>query len=175
MWQGREFTWHGFCSTTKTVEVLRNPLFCGESGPRTIFAIQLTQGQAREITRYSLVRSEGEVLLPPGCRFVVKSVLPQGELTIIQIEEIPSHEWIMDLRTSVPEGVPPGAAAAHALGGGGAAAAAAHQPDPQPQPEPAHANAGLDDEAALQAALAASAAQAQQKVAATAKPCASAS
>ena len=39
--------------------------FCGDTGKRTIFAIKLTQGQAREITRYSLVASEDEVLLPP--------------------------------------------------------------------------------------------------------------
>ena len=155
MLQGRKFTWHGFCSTTKTIEVLSNPLFCGKTGPRTIFTIQLTQGQAREITRYSLVPSEGEVLLPPGCRFIVQSVLDVGNgLTIIQIEELPSDEWILDLR--IPDGVPP-----HAGGG----AAAAKQPEPQPQ----HANAGLDDEAALQAALAASAKQQAAKKAAVPK------
>ena len=47
--KGREFTWHGFCSTTKSAEVLSNPQFCGDSGKRTIFAIQLTQGQVRTI------------------------------------------------------------------------------------------------------------------------------
>eukprot|EP01047_Picozoa_sp_COSAG01_P071427 COSAG01_NODE_11080_length_2011_cov_2.835774_1_plen_490_part_10 len=95
--KGREFTWHGFSSTTKTIDVLSNPMFCGDTGTRTIFAIRLTQGQARDITRYSLMPAEAEVLLPPGCRFRVQSVLPQGELTIIQIEELPSKEWIIDL------------------------------------------------------------------------------
>ena len=162
MLQGRKFTWHGFCSTTKTIEVLSNPLFCGKTGPRTIFAIQLTQGQAREITRYSLVPSEGEVLLPPGCRFIVQSVFDAGNgLTIIQIEELPSDEWILDLRADHTEGVPP-----HAGGG----AAAAKQPEPQPQ----HANAGLNDEAALQAALAASAKQQAAKKAAVPKKAAAA-
>jgi hypothetical protein len=37
------------------------------------------------------------VLIPPGCRFRVKSVLDQGDLTIIQLLELPSKEWIMDL------------------------------------------------------------------------------
>ena len=96
--KGRKVTWHGFCSTTKSAEVLSNPMFCGQSGKRTIFAIKLTQGQAREITRYSLVASEDEVLLPPGCRFEVESVLPQGDLTLIQMRELPSREWIVDLR-----------------------------------------------------------------------------
>ena len=96
--KGRKVTWHGFCSTTKSAEVLSREEFCGQSGKRTIFAIKLTQGQAREITRYSLVTSEDEVLLPPGCRFEVESVLPQGDLTIIQMRELPSREWIVDLR-----------------------------------------------------------------------------
>ena len=97
--KGRKVTWHGFCSTTKSAEVLSNPMFCGQSGKRTIFAIKLTQGQAREITRYSLVASEDEVLLPPGCRFEVEGVLPLGDdLTMIQMRELPSREWIVDLR-----------------------------------------------------------------------------
>ena len=95
--KGRKVTWHGFASTTKNMEVLSNKAFCGTGGKRTIFAIKLTQGQAREITRYSLVPSEDEVLLPPGCRFVVESVLPQGDLSLIQLRELPSKEWIVDL------------------------------------------------------------------------------
>ena len=121
--EGRKFTWHGFCSTTKSIKVLENPLFCGKTGrvapfasppadsplqsaaesplppllqtlsglsapltlgggaaglrrsragrPRTFFIIALTQGQARDITRYSLLSDEDEVLLPPGCMFRV--------------------------------------------------------------------------------------------------------
>ena len=97
--EGREVVWHGFCSTTKSIAVLSNPMFCGDSGKRTIFQITLTQGQAREITRYSLIAAEDEVLLPPGCRFKVDSVLPQGDLTIIQMTELRSKAWIMDLST----------------------------------------------------------------------------
>ena len=83
----------------RTIKALKSPLFCGQTGPRTFFMISLTQGQARDITRYSMVPGEDEVLLPPGCRFRVSSVLEQGELTIIQIEELPSSAWIIDLRT----------------------------------------------------------------------------
>jgi hypothetical protein len=104
--QGRKVTWHGFCSTTKSAKVLENPLFCGEVGKRTIFAIQLTQGQAREISRYSLVESEDEILLPPGCKFEVQSVLPQGDLTIIQLLEVASKDWVFDL--SPPAAAAPG-------------------------------------------------------------------
>ena len=91
--------------------MLRNPQLCGETGKRTIFAIKLTQGQARDIARYSFV-SEHEVLLPPGCHFKVESVLPQGDLTLIQLCELPSREWIMDLsKTRAVEAT---------VGGGGA-------------------------------------------------------
>jgi hypothetical protein len=119
--QGRKVTWHGFCSTTKSAKVLENPLFCGEVGKRTIFAIQLTQGQAREISRYSLVQSEDEILLPPGCKFEVQSVLPQGDLTIIQLLEVASKDWVFDLSSP--------------------AAAPAPTPAPTPAPAPAPAPA----------------------------------
>ena len=95
---------HGFVSTTKSMGVLNNPQFCGSKGKRTIFAIQLTQGQAREITRYSLVAGEAEVLLPPGCRFRVEAVLNQGDLTIIQLKELPSKEWILDIGPAAAAG-----------------------------------------------------------------------
>lgn len=96
--KGRTFTWYGFASCTKSIEVLSSPLFCGTTGPRTIFMITLTQGQAREITRYSLHASEDEVLLPPGSTFTVKGVFsPAEDLTLVQVEEVPSEEWILDL------------------------------------------------------------------------------
>ena len=99
--EGREFTWHGFCSATKSIKVLESPMFCGQTGPRTFFIINLTQGQARDITRYSMMPGEDEVLLPPGCTFRVTSVLAQGpELTIIHVEELPSDYWIMNLHSS---------------------------------------------------------------------------
>ena len=93
---------------------------------RTFFIIKLTQNQAREITRYSLLPGEDEVLLPPGCQFRVTSVLPQGDLTIIQVEELPSTAWILDLNVAA-------AAAAPEPAGAGAA-----------QPEPAAADAEME-------------------------------
>ena len=74
--------------------------------------------QARDITRYSLIGSEDEVLLPPGCRFRVESVLPQGDLTLIQLKELPSKEWIADLNPKPNAlGAPPAAVAPHPQGG----------------------------------------------------------
>jgi len=41
---------------------------------------------------------EGEIVLPPGSRFRVKGVLPSGGgLTIIQLIELPSPAWIINL------------------------------------------------------------------------------
>ena len=60
------------------------------------------------------------MLLPPGCRFKVESVLPQGaDLTIIQLTELPSMEWIVDLSPSPSAlGASPAAAAPHPQGAG---------------------------------------------------------
>jgi len=40
---------------------------------------------------------EGEVLLPPGSRFRVVGMLQQTDLTIVQLQELPSEEWILKL------------------------------------------------------------------------------
>ena len=85
----------------RSIDVLSNPQFLGTKGKRTIFAIKLTQRQGRDITKYSLVGSEAEVLLPPGCRFRVESVLPQGDLTIIQVEEFGRNVFYHMLVTKV--------------------------------------------------------------------------
>jgi hypothetical protein len=115
--KGREVTWHGFVSTTKSMGVLENPMFCGQHGNRTIFTIVLTQGQARDITRYSMIEAEDEVLLPPGCKFKVESVMNAGNgLTLIQLKELPSKAWIMDIRPPNTDSVT-GAAGGGGLGG----------------------------------------------------------
>jgi len=94
--QGREFTWQGFTSTTKDLSVLTNDIFLGDIGPRTIFTIELTQRQARDISTYSPL-SEGEVLLPPGSRFRVIGAVQQADLSILHLLELPSEEWISKL------------------------------------------------------------------------------
>ena len=46
------------------------------------------------------------MLLPPGCRFKVESVLPQGDLTLIQLRELPSKEWIVNIAPGAAEPEP---------------------------------------------------------------------
>lgn len=96
--EGAEVTWHSFTSCTRKLGLMDDPNFCGTSGKRTIFSVHLTQGQGRYIAPYSNFPNEEEVLLPPGCRFRIESVTQQGDLTIVQLEEVESLEWIVDLR-----------------------------------------------------------------------------
>jgi hypothetical protein len=95
--KGREVTWFQFSSCTCDLSVEQKPQFCGSSGVRTLFTIELTSGRARQISQYSLVPSEAEVLLPPNCRFKVKGVLNSGGgLVQIHLEELPCLEPIVD-------------------------------------------------------------------------------
>lgn len=97
--EGRTVVWHGWVSTTTAIKVLETPQFCGDSGDRTFFIINLTQSQGRDITTFSLIPGEAEVLLPPGTTIKVVSVMSAGSgLTIIQLEELPSRDLILDLR-----------------------------------------------------------------------------
>jgi len=93
----REVTWFQFSSCTCDLSVEQSEQFCGTSGVRTLFTIELTTGRARLITQYSLVPSEAEVLLPPNCRFKVKGVFNAGNgLIQIQLEEQPCLEPILE-------------------------------------------------------------------------------
>jgi hypothetical protein len=93
----REVTWFQFSSCTCDIQVEQSEQFCGSSGPRTLFSIELTTGRARVITNFSLVPSEAEVLLPPNSRFKVVSHFDAGSgLVIIQLKELPSKDQIID-------------------------------------------------------------------------------
>jgi hypothetical protein len=99
--EGRVVVWHGWVSTTTAIKVLETPQFCGDTGDRTFFIINLTQSQGRDITQFSLIPGEAEVLLPPGTTTKVISVMSAGNgLTIIQLEEVPSRDFILDLRNT---------------------------------------------------------------------------
>ena len=81
-----DFIWWGFTSTTSTVKVMEDQMFCGKNGDRSIFAIKTKS--AVDITRYSAVGNENERLLFPGTPFTVTSVASLGAgLTMIQVEQ----------------------------------------------------------------------------------------
>jgi hypothetical protein len=93
----REVTWFQFSSCTCDIQVEQSAQFCGSSGTRTLFSIELTTGRARSITKFSLVPSEAEVLLPPISRFKMLGQLDAGGgLVIIQMKELLPKDPIID-------------------------------------------------------------------------------
>ncbi len=107
----REVTWFQFSSCNCDLSVEQSEQFCGTSGVRTLFTIELTTGRARLVTLYSLVPSEAEVLLPPNCRFKVKGMFNAGnDLIHIQLEELPCLEPILDFDAPAATAVPCGPA-----------------------------------------------------------------
>jgi hypothetical protein len=68
----RIITWHQISSCTSLVEVLENPLFLGKSGERTIISVELNSDtMSRDISTYSSMHDEKEVILPPSTRLQV--------------------------------------------------------------------------------------------------------
>jgi hypothetical protein len=64
---GRKVTWYQLNHCSYDRSMINNT--ADGSGPRTVFTIQLTTGRARDISKFSLIPMEQEVLLPPNCRF----------------------------------------------------------------------------------------------------------
>ena len=60
--------------------------FCGSSGTRTLFRIELTTGRARSITKFSFVLSEAEVLLPNCVTAVV--VMLRAVASVFQATQV---------------------------------------------------------------------------------------
>lgn len=82
--------WWQFSSTTSKISVLSNPMFLGKTGPRTIF--QIHTSKAVDVSAFSAVQSEAELLLPPGIALKVTGVLPKSAdgLTILTCEDDPN-------------------------------------------------------------------------------------
>ena len=74
--KGKKLFWWAFTSTSKNVSTLLNPAFCGTSGTRTQFMIEVSSGV--DIERFSMVHSEAEVLLFPGTKLEVVDVADMG-------------------------------------------------------------------------------------------------
>jgi len=86
---GRKFRWYRFTACTEDGNVLKNPMYLGQTGTRTLFSIECFSG--RKIVHLSDYKEEAEVLLPPETRFEVKQVInPAPGLTVIVLKEIAS-------------------------------------------------------------------------------------
>ena len=72
--EGRQFFWYEFKSAAREFKVMYQPMFCGESGPRTIFTIEACQSYM--IEPFSHYPEEAEALLSyltvpsPGARLL---------------------------------------------------------------------------------------------------------
>ncbi|CAF3151571.1 unnamed protein product [Rotaria sp. Silwood2] len=84
--KGETIVWWGFSSCTTAIGVLQSELFLGMTNTRTMFALQCQS--ARDIRKHSYYPAEDEVLLMAATQFKVVSCLKQGNLEIIQLEEI---------------------------------------------------------------------------------------
>ena len=99
--KGKTVVWWGFSSCTRTMDVLKNDLFLGAKGPRTLFTIECASG--RDIEKHSAFSFEDETLLPPARQFQVVSCLPQGDdLYLVHLRETPSPVRLVEL---VPDSV----------------------------------------------------------------------
>lgn len=96
---GRQLIWWGMTSCTKDMMVLERPEFCGQAGDRIVFVITLTQNAAREVTQFSMVASECEILLPFGSTFEVTGIGNMGSgLMMVQLLEVEPADMIFDIR-----------------------------------------------------------------------------
>ena len=86
--KGKKFRWWRFSSCTENGDVLKNPLFLGQSGKRTLFSIDCKTGV--KIQHLSAFPIEAEILIPAGTRFEVAQTITTGSLTIVNLKEIDS-------------------------------------------------------------------------------------
>lgn len=103
---GTIFVWSQFssCTTSKHVATA----FMGSSGPRTLFEIELTTGNARMIQKLSLIPSEEEVLLPMNSRFeVTNRVIMTDGMVVIHLKELPNLDLVVDLNPKITFVPPP--------------------------------------------------------------------
>jgi len=89
--KGKEIIWFGCTSTTTNMETITNFLGNQEG---TIFCINGCLS-GRAIHNVSSVPSELEVIVPPGSRFEIKSIMVMGNITLIQLKQIPSFETLL--------------------------------------------------------------------------------
>ena len=91
--ENSEHTWWAFSSCTSSVKTLKSPSFLGATGARTLFNIEVFD--ARNISEFSEF-PEDEILLLPGTRVGVVSVLPQPPgLHIIHLKQVDSTHSLL--------------------------------------------------------------------------------
>ena len=97
---GQIIQWAAFSSTATNIGVMNE--FVGTVGPRTLFQVRLlSPSYGRSLQDFSLFPDESEILLAPGCTFDVTSIFDAGNgLTMVQLQQVPSSDQILDLSSS---------------------------------------------------------------------------
>jgi hypothetical protein len=98
--KGFDFTWSSFSSTATTQGVMQT--FVGQSGPRTLMTIKMTEPVGRDVRDFSLYPGENEIIFPPNmCFEVVDSFDAGNQLIMVQCEQTETIDAILDLGVSV--------------------------------------------------------------------------
>jgi len=90
--EGKTISWYSFSSTTTNLKKVQEFLGDQES---TIFCINGCLS-GRSIQKFSAHPNEAEILLPPGSRFQIISIL-RGKMTLIQMKQLPTWEKLLKL------------------------------------------------------------------------------
>jgi hypothetical protein len=94
--KGKTIDWWAFSSSTTSIGVLKEDLFLGKTGERTMFTIECFSG--KDVRQHSCLPLEDEVLLPAATRFKVVDSLDHGHgLHMIQLEEIKPDKPLLQL------------------------------------------------------------------------------
>jgi hypothetical protein len=94
--KGKIIDWWAFSSCTASIGALKQEIFLGKTGERTMFTIECQSG--KDIRKHSIFPSEDEILLPAATRFKVVDCLDHGNsLHMIQLEEIKPPEPLLQL------------------------------------------------------------------------------
>ena len=89
--------WFQFSSCTCDLAIEESDLFCGKTGDRTLFIIELTTTRARNVSQYTFYPGEEEVILPPNTRFEVISKGDFGNgLYHVHLRELPPVDPILE-------------------------------------------------------------------------------
>jgi hypothetical protein len=84
--QSQTLRWWPFSSCTKQIEELETKQFMGTEGERTLF--QITTSKGVDVSDFSAVKREAEVLLPPGISLRIGGILRMKDgLTIVTLAD----------------------------------------------------------------------------------------
>jgi hypothetical protein len=92
---GTPVSWRAFSSCTSELTMLKNNMYLGDNGDRTLFSIEVTNG--RSLRTHSHYKNEDEILLLPGTHMIVQSqISPTPDLHIIHLKQVIPKEILLE-------------------------------------------------------------------------------